>query len=600
MTGAIRLLRPDVASKIAAGEVIERPASATKELLENALDAGATRISIEVRGGGVELIRVSDNGSGIPSDQVELAFERFATSKVTRAEDLDAITTLGFRGEALPSIASVSRVTLSTRAQDEESGTRIDVSDGSVVRLEATGAPTGTTIGVSGLFRNFPARQKFLRSAGAETSRIQTVVTRYALAYPEVAFELDLDRGKRFASPGSGSLREAVAAVYGLKTAQAMLEMSPEEADDDSQSTARGLTGDPSMSRANRSYVSFFVNRRWIQNRALGVAVDQAYHGFMAERRFPLAVINIDVPPGEVDVNAHPSKTEVRFRQEGQIFATVQQAVRRALIAHAPVPEVRGVRQGQAHTQPSSSSTASGSFWPAPPFLRQERPSAGMASPPIGWPDAPTGRQNESPVPDIPQEPVVPRNTLPVLRVLGQVQSTYIVAEGPDGMYLIDQHAAHERVIFEQVKAEAMSGEPDVQTLLEPIVVEVNPELHNLVRTQAKAVASLGFLVEPFGGDAYLVRGVPVLLGASDPAQAFVDILELMADGGGFETWEERAAYSIACHSAIRAGKTLVPEEMTGLVRRLEACVQPNTCPHGRPTMIHMTTGQLEREFGRR
>jgi len=297
MTGAIRLLRPDVASKIAAGEVIERPASATKELLENALDAGATRISIEVRGGGVELIRVSDNGSGIPSDQVELAFERFATSKVTRAEDLDAITTLGFRGEALPSIASVSRVTLSTRAQDEESGTRIDVSDGSVVRLEATGAPTGTTIGVSGLFRNFPARQKFLRSAGAETSRIQTVVTRYALAYPEVAFELDLDRGKRFASPGSGSLREAVAAVYGLKTAQAMLEMSPEEADDDSQSTARGLTGDPSMSRANRSYVSFFVNRRWIQNRALGVAVDQAYHGFMAERRFPLAVINIDVPP---------------------------------------------------------------------------------------------------------------------------------------------------------------------------------------------------------------------------------------------------------------------------------------------------------------
>jgi len=595
----IRLLRPDVASKIAAGEVIERPASAAKELVENALDAGATRISIEVRGGGVELIRVSDNGSGIPADQVELAFERFATSKVTRAEDLDSITTLGFRGEALPSIAAVSRVTLSTRAEGEEVGARIDVRDGAVNRLEAAGAPIGTTISVSGLFRNFPARQKFLRSVRSETSRIQTVVTRYALAYPEVAFELELDRGKRFASPGTGDLREAVAAVYGLKTAEAMLEMAPDE-DDAGQPVAWGLAGSPSMSRANRSYVSFFVNRRWIQNRALGFAVDQAYHGFMAERRFPLAVINVAVSPDEVDVNAHPSKTEVRFRQEGQIFAAVQQAVRRALIDFAPVPEVRGVGHSPSHAPPPATSTSSSGFWPAPPFVRQDSPGIDPSSPPIGWPDPPVVEQSEAPVSDVAPAPVVPKNALPVLRVLGQVQSTYIVAEGPDGMYLIDQHAAHERVMFEQVKAEAVSGEPNVQTLLEPVVVEVNPELRDLVDTQGAAVAALGFLAEPFGGDAYLVRGVPVLLGSADPAQAFVDILELMAEGGGFESWEERAAYSIACHAAIRAGKTLVHEEMAGLIRRLEACVQPNTCPHGRPTMIHMSSGQLEREFGRR
>ncbi|HHZ61823.1 MAG TPA: DNA mismatch repair endonuclease MutL, partial [Dehalococcoidia bacterium] len=268
----IRLLRPDVSSKIAAGEVIERPASAVKELIENSLDAGATRISVEVRGGGSELIRISDNGVGIPANEVELAFQRFATSKVSSVEDLDGIKTLGFRGEALPSISAVSRVTLVTRYERESEGTRFEVHDGETVGNEPAGAPTGTTITVRQLFRNLPARQKFLKTVGTEISRIQIAVTRYALAYPEVRFELNPDKGRKFASPGTGDLRAVVAAVYGLQNAEGMLDMTPSD-EDDLSPMVWGLVSPPSMDRANRSYICFFVNRRWVQNRFLSFAL---------------------------------------------------------------------------------------------------------------------------------------------------------------------------------------------------------------------------------------------------------------------------------------------------------------------------------------
>ena len=594
----IQLLRPDVSSKIAAGEVIERPASAVKELIENSLDAGATRISVEIRGGGSELIRISDNGVGIPSNEVGLAFQRFATSKVSSAEDLDGIMTLGFRGEALPSISAVSRVTLVTRSDREQTGTRFDVHDGEMVSHEPAGAPIGTTITVRQLFRNLPARQKFLKTVGTETSRIQTAVTRYALAYPEVQFELNPDKGRKFASPGNGDLRAVVAAVYGLEIAEGMLDMSPSD-EDELSPMVWGLVSPPSMDRANRTYICFFVNRRWVQNRFLSFALEQAYHGFMAERRFPMGVVNINMPYEDVDVNAHPAKAEVRFRRENQVFGAVQQAVRHALVTHSPVPEVR--RSATGHSQPSASSqTASGAFWPTVPFSRPSFSERAQLSEIAGWT---TGNQDAHVEPGVDQRPdaapMVPKNALPVLRVLGQVQSTYIVAEGPDGMYLIDQHAAHERVMFERVRAEAVAGSPKVQSLLEPAVAQLNPDHQELLETRGEIVASLGFAVEPFGGDTFLIRGVPSLLGEGDPAGALVDILDLMAEGGGFESWEERAAYSIACHSAIRAGKVLSHQEMMELTRQLEDCAQPNTCPHGRPTMIHLSAGHLEREFGR-
>ena len=595
----IQLLRPEVSSKIAAGEVIERPASAVKELVENALDAGASRIRIEIRGGGIEYIRITDDGSGIGADQVELAFQRFATSKLEIAEDLDAVSTLGFRGEALPSIASVARVELRTRTQYSDSGTSIEIDNGEVVSAGPTGAPHGTTITVRQLFRNLPARRRFLSSTNAEQTRIHRVVAHYAMAYPEVGFELSPDRGRSFSSPGSGELRDAVSAVHGRQVAEVMLEIASEESEEATIEVS-GLIGPPSLDRANRSYISLFVNRRWVRNRSLSYAIEQAYHGFMAERRYPVAVLSVSVPFQEVDVNAHPAKAEIRFRRESSVFSAVQRAVRRTLGEHAPIPEVshRAVSQpghsgGHRAQMPSPSA-----FWPTVPFASPE--SHGILPSRRG--DTVEQYHNIIDPPDVeqvPPSPSTPRDALPILRVLGQVQNTYVVAEGPDGMYLIDQHAAHERVMFERTVARAAEGSPDVQSLLEPRVVELDDVAFELVTSQSEVISGMGFVLEPFGGTSVVVRAVPALLVDMDHQTALIDVLDLMEDGGGFETWEERAAYSIACHGAIRAGKVMTHEEMQELVRQLEACAQPNSCPHGRPTMIHMSSGQLEREFGR-
>jgi len=482
-----------------------------------------------------------------------------------------------------------------TRAEAEEVGTRAEIHHGEILAIQAAGSSTGTTISVRGLFRNFPVRQKFLRSAASETSRIQTVVTRYAMAYPDVAFEMESDRGRRFTSPGNGDLRDAAAAVYGAELAQNMLELSPSDDEHESlQVSVRGLITPPTVSRANRSYVSFFVNRRWIQSRVLGIALEQAYHGFMAERRYPIALVSLSVPHDQVDVNAHPTKAEIRFRQESQVFRRIQQETRRALLSQSPIPEVqphRGLRSGMEHASNAAA------FWPTVPFDRAgevgvDRPTG--VFPTIDSHDRGASADHEEP------ESMVPKMALPILRVLGQVNNTYIVAEGPDGMYMIDQHAAHERVVFERVRAEAMAGNPRVQSLLEPLLVELDPAQKELIDSHGDTLASLGFATEPFGVSAFLLRGVPGVLVEGDPAAALLEVLDLMVEGGGFETWEERAAYSVACHAAIRAGKNMTHEEMKALTRQLEACDQPNTCPHGRPTMIHLSAGQLEREFGRR
>ena len=580
--GEIRLLPADVSSKIAAGEVVERPASVVKELVENSLDAGATGITVEIAGGGADRILVVDDGRGIPPGQIELAFERFATSKVAGQDDLEGIATLGFRGEALPSIAAVSTVVMTSKTPDEESGTRLRVWEGRMDGRERAGAPNGTSVSVSHLFRNFPARRKFLRSAATETSRIRALMIRYALAYPEKRFRLSVEGSEALATTGSGDLREAVAAVYGLDTAQGMLEIAPPP---DGPGAARveiaGMVGSASLHRANRNRVSLFVNRRWVQVRSLGYAVEQAYHGFLMERRFPVAVVNVALPPEEVDVNVHPAKTEVRFRREGAVFAALQQAVRRTLMADSPVPGIgRRGAAGPGH----EAAPAPGVFWPSGPLGS----SASRGDGPIGG--AGPAAHASSP----------PKEALPALRVLGQVQATYVAAEGPDGIYLIDQHAAHERIVFERVRSALASAPPDVQSLLEPVTVELDPEQEELLAAQRDLVGRLGFLVEPFGGRAYLLRGVPGLLSHRDPGGALSDVLDSMAEGAGMESWEDRAAYSIACHTAIRAGKRLSHEEMSELTRQLERCGQPNTCPHGRPTMLHLSSGQLEREFGRR
>ena len=594
---AIRLLPRDVSTKIAAGEVIDRPAAVVKELVENSLDAGSTSISVTIRAGGVDYMSVVDNGSGIPADEVALAFRRFATSKLESTRDLESITTLGFRGEALPSIAAVARVTLLTRAEREEAGTRIELEDGKTLGRHVDAAPKGASITVRQLFRSFPARLKFLRTAATEGSRIQTLVTRYSLAYPGVRFQLTIDGSLSFSSPGSGCLREALAAVYRAEVAEAMLEIEPEEPEapdaEAAGAQAGGMISPPSVTRPNRSQITLFVNGRWIQSRTLTFAVEDAYRGFLMERRFPLAVVNIALPYGDVDVNVHPSKTDVRFHREGLVFSALQRAVRRTLTAYSPVPALTSVPHPSsppAHT-PTQARAPIVALTPAPGRTARpvtQAPGAETQAPSAGQEDRHAFTRD-----------MTPRNVLPALRVLGQAQSTYIAAEGPDGVYLIDQHAAHERVLFDEVTARASDSAAEVQGLMEPVPVNLSPSHRKLVESQREIIEWLGFVIEPFGGSTYLLRGVPAALSSGSPAEGLADVLDSMEEGGGYETWEERAAYSIACHGAIRAGKTLSLQEMTALTRQLEACRQPNTCPHGRPTMVHLSTSQLEREFGR-
>ncbi|MDA1189193.1 MAG: DNA mismatch repair endonuclease MutL [Chloroflexi bacterium] len=586
----IRLLAPDIAAKIAAGEVIERPASVVKELVENSLDAGATDITVEITNGGMDTIRVTDNGSGIAEDEVELAFHRFATSKVSSVSDLDAINTLGFRGEALASIAAVADVDLTTRTVDASGGTRVSVRNGEVQDKEPYAAAPGTTFSVKKLFHDFPVRLKFLKTPAAESSRVETVMSRFALAYPEVRVRLAADGKERLTTSGSGRLKEAFAEVYSAEIAGQMLELEPNQSRPGGPQCT-GLVGTPAATRANRAYITFFVNRRWVQSRVLGVALEQAYHGFLKERRYPIAVVNVIVPPEHLDVNVHPAKSEVRFRYESAAFSAVQQAVRSALNVSSPVHEVTLPSSGIPVQTQTIERTET--FWPTklPP------------------PHAETIRQDTQPIAEHQQRPVqsvqtqsvqTPRDTLPSLRVLGQVQNTYVVAEGPQGMYLVDQHAAHERVLFERVIAQGKTRTAEVQALLEPLVLELDPRRYELLSQHVDVLTGMGFLLEEFGANAFLVRGVPGVMGGEDPKSGLTDVLDLMADGGGFESWEERAAYSIACHSAIRAGKILSHSEMEELARQLAACEQPHTCPHGRPPMVHLSASHLEREFGRR
>jgi len=584
----IHVLRPDVAAKIAAGEVVERPASAVKELIENALDAGASRVTVEIIEGGLDTIHVLDDGVGIAAGEVELAFRRFATSKVAGLSDLEAITTLGFRGEALASIAAVSTVTLVTKTDSEQAATEITVAEGEPVNTGQRGAPGGSSVTVRGLFSSFPARRKFLSSPSAEASRVRALIQRYALAYPHVAFGLTSDGRRSVATSGSASLVDAVAEIYDATLAAAMLPLQDPEGDDiDETIRVTGLTGAPSVSRSTRAHINIFVNGRWIHPGRLGHAAEQAYHGFMGERRFPIAVLNIGIDPAELDVNVHPAKTEVRFLNERGVYGAVQRAVREALLRHAPVPTVeRGFGSGRA-----------AGYGRTGGYVREVARTGAMWTSGLAAGEAPSEQAAQAA--QLEPGARTPVNVLPALRVLGQSQTTYIVAEGPDGLYLVDQHAAHERVLYERVVSESGAGAS--QALLVPVqldISELDPELGETLESAQEVLAESGFLLEAFGPSAYRLRAVPAAMGISDPVGGLMQVVRAIADQGKADRLEH-AARSIACHGAVRAGKRMTLDEMEELTRLLEGCAQPHTCPHGRPTMIHLSESRLQREFGR-
>ncbi|MXZ91986.1 MAG: DNA mismatch repair endonuclease MutL [Chloroflexi bacterium] len=577
----IQQLPPHVAAQIAAGEVVERPASVVKELVENSLDAGATRIAISVREGGVAEIRITDDGCGIPADELELAFRHHATSKLSTAADLETVATLGFRGEALPSVAAVARISCTTRTTHAEAGARIEFRYGDLLGQQAAGCPVGTTIEAVELFGNLPARRRFLRSAAAETARVQEVITRYALAYPGVRFTLTADGREQVNTPGSGHLQDVIRSLYGGDVAARMLPVCA----DDGNIAVSGYASAPDLNRHNRSNITLLVNRRWVYHRSVIYAIEQAYQRTLPDRRYPLAVINVELPAAEVDVNSHPTKREVRFRNENRIFSAVQRAVHDALVAHAPVREA--ARSFTPLVTPSSDAQPA---WPAPAHPE-----------PAG--NAPGPATNTLALPTTGLAPLTGslRDVIAGLRVVGQIHQTYVVAEGSDGMYLVDQHAAHERIVYDRIRAR--QHERVAQPLLAPVSAELTTAQTATIEEYSELLSGYGFQLEPFGGEAWLVRAVPATLAAGrnpDPAQALINLLDAVAVEQVVMEREDALAATIACHGAVRAGHTLSHQEMDALLRQLETTDNPHNCPHGRPTVIHFTEYQLEREFGRR
>lgn len=614
----IVILPPDVVGKIAAGEVIERPASTAKELIENSLDAGASDIRVEIREGGRRLLRVIDDGCGIPRAEVELAVARHATSKLRTADDLLHITTLGFRGEALNSIAAVSQMTILTRSAAEETATQLRLEGGLVAARESRGAPPGTIITVENLFFNVPARLAFLRQPQTEAGHIADMVARYAQAFPERRFSLVSDGRLLFQSTGNGSLPDVLAKVHGLEVAREMIpagafagnraaadqssqhpvaSASPTDAPANLTPAVWGYIGLPSQHRANRNYIVFFLNRRWIQDRTLAYAVIEAYHTFLPVGRYPMATLMIELEPSLVDVNVHPTKAEVRFRDPRALYRAVQKAVHQALIEQAPLPSV---------TLPSSAPT-----WGQPDGWDARRDALVHAG------QAPNRHQLEldlprpAPAPD--DQPVLPgwpamaavpppTSDLPMLRVIGQAAATYIIAEGPDGLYLIDQHAAHERILYEKLIAEMQRHAVASQSLLEPVTFTPHGRHAALLAEYTSVLNDLGFTLEPFGGNTYLVRSVPAVMHRADPQQATQEILEGLAEEENLvdDAREARLVRIICKRAAIKGGQTLSLIEMRELTRQLEACQSPRTCPHGRPTMVALSALQLEKFFARR
>lgn len=596
-TMTIHLLTDEVAARIAAGEVVERPASVVKELVENSLDARATRIEVETRAGGRDLIRVRDNGLGIPAAEVELAFRRHATSKLETAADLERIATLGFRGEALASIASVSRVTCVTRHHDEDIGTRLRIDGGTVTARAAIGRPQGTELRIEDLFYNVPARRKFLRSERTERNHIDAFLTRYAIAYPDIAFYLAHNGKEILSTPGNGVTQEALINVYGMDLGTSLLEI-PAAHTAEQPIRVRGFVGPTTVHRANRGYITLFVNGRWIQDLRLTYAIIQAYHTLLPVKRYPVAFVLVTMPVADVDVNVHPAKTEVRFRDADAIFRAVQRTVRATVVDEAPI----------AATWQPPAQAPGGSETPADVTTRSRLAALTPASRQIALPQPPgvptptprTPTPSGSTSPAIAPMPASPTPALPPLRIIGQASTMFIVAEGPDGIYLIDQHAAHERVLYERMITDWRSGTVASQPLLEPETVSLPVAEAAHLEEMLPALHALGLEVEPFGPGTFLVRSMPALLTNLSPHELLADIATSPEERSPIQVELEATIVRRICkRAAVKAGQVLSREEMEQLVRNLEQTTNPRTCPHGRPTIVQISVEQLVRQFGR-
>ena len=660
----IRLLPEQVANQIAAGEVVERPASVVKELVENALDAQASHLMIETQAGGRSLIRVTDDGAGMSRDDALLCLERHATSKIQRAEDLAAVTTMGFRGEALPSIASVSRMTLTTRERDGNTpaATHVVIHGGKIIEVREAGAPPGTCVEVRSLFFNLPARRKFLRAEATESAHIQHYLTLAALAHPQVAFHFVRDGRPVWQLPAvAGSdkpesrmaaLRERLRALFGdeqkllavefnaeLPDAEGTDEENPFDASRTTHHAPRslrlwGFIGAPGVSRSTREDQYIFVNRRPIENRGINFALVEGYHTALMKGRYPVCCLCLEIDPALVDVNIHPAKREVKFHDERAVRQCVAQAVRETLVRfHAPpaphlqivtasrptptLPPAPEPRELPSFTPLTGTPLASGlKPQPAPPTGRiaSDPPAPSPAAPPLKFPAepptlAPTSDNRQSTIgnrqsPEAPlphsQEPT-PLLHVP-LRLVGVIGRLYVVLESDRGLVLMDQHAAHERILFEQMLARLESGSVPAQRLLLPETVELSARDAQFLRGQLATLNRLGVSLSEFGERTFLLDGLPPMVKAPDARRFVLELIDELKAAGEQVNAQRLGEQTIAktvCRHAVKANDPLRGPELENLVNDLRHCAMPYTCPHGRPTLIEMNYRELEKKFGR-
>ncbi|MGE0082904.1 MAG: DNA mismatch repair endonuclease MutL [Desulfococcaceae bacterium] len=604
----VRILPETLSNKIAAGEVVERPASVVKELVENALDAQSTRIIVEVEKGGRSMIRVSDNGTGMDYDDALLSVERYATSKIAGEEDLFSIRTLGFRGEALPSIAAVSRFVMETRTSGSDTGTRMEITGGTIRNVSEAGVPAGTMISVKDLFFNTPARRKFMKGAGTEMGHIADTLSGVALGWPRVRFSLHHNGKSVKIWSGVSDPLDRAADILGQDRKKDLCRVEWDSPD----ISLSGWVSLPGITRSTSSCIYLYVNGRWVKDRIVQHAIFAGYAGRIMKGQFPLAVLFLTVPPEQVDVNVHPAKNEVRFAQQKSVHEAVRQAVSDAL--------ARSSRTGKslisAHTGqdpedlkvrhfPSSFSIPANENTNSPAFVP---PGSHVSEAALSYREgqnfsAQQFQTDQEEAVSV-QENLWEKKAFGDLRIIGQFHGTYILCESENGLILIDQHAAHERVLFEELKNCVNSRNPSVQKLLMPETVELTFRESALMQSILPAFSEMGFEIEPFGGNTFAVQSAPSMLSGKAIAPLIAEIMEKMTHIGmdtdaDRNRAEEEILMLTACHAAIRAGQTLSPDQMRRLLRQMDECENPFNCPHGRPTWIRWGLHFLEKSFRR-
>lgn len=609
MNNRIHLLDSFTSNKIAAGEVVDRPASVIKELVENAIDAQATMIVIEIRDAGKEYIRISDNGSGIHPSDVEIAFERHATSKITQIEDLNSTLSLGFRGEALASIASISQVELITKTEESSSGIQLELHGGKIVFKKEIGCPTGTTVIVKNLFYNTPARFKFLKTNTAESSYIIDLVSKIALAYPDKSFKLINNNSIVFATSGTNNIFHTITSIYGKELAKNMLTAHKEE----NNYFIEAYFSKTDMYRGNRQQQAVFVNGRLIKSKIITEAIDEAYRTLLPINKFPICFLYLKIPPEEIDVNIHPAKTEIKFSNEKLAKSLLISTLKEKLFQEKLIPEIKLTPKNQEELRQETFIDL--------PTLCDKKNIERVCEEPLGRKDknvySANNKVTEDQEPTIPvdrsehkiieksekpiTEPIIYHPNLIDIQIIGQVFSSYLVGDDGLQMYLIDQHAAHEKILYSQFLKQYQEKKVYVQKLLTPIIVELSPAEFEKLQNDLTVFGDLGFEVEPFGRNAFLIRSVPLQFGEPETKSFFMEIVEIYNEEYGISDnrLKIEKIISMACKAAVKANDKLHKVEMHALMKQLAALENPYTCPHGRPVIISMSKQEIEKKFKR-